>query len=98
MSYDPFDLTAQQADAQASAEDAERARRQDGDDLREVMATLAGRRVMWSVVARVFQTSYVGGEGTAFNEGARNVSLRMISRLRAACPTAYLQMLEENHL
>lgn len=98
--YDPFDLPTQQADAAAAAQDAEREGRQLGENLRTVMATLAGRRVLWTVLADsgLFRSSYTGGDGTIFNEGMRNVGLRLAARLRAASPAEYLRMLEENHL
>lgn len=98
--YDPFDLPTQQADAAAAAQDAEREGRQLAENLRAVMATLPGRRVLWFVLSDsgLFRSSYTGGDGTIFNEGMRNVGLRLAARLRAACPDEYLSMLEENHL
>lgn len=98
--YDPFDLPAQQADAAVAAQDAERETRQLGEDLRTVMSTLAGRRVLWATLhdSGLFRSSYTGGDGTIFNEGMRNVGLRLAARLRAASPAEYLRMLEENHV
>lgn len=98
--YNPFDLQDQQASTEAQAQDAEREARQAQENLHTVMATMAGRHVLWSVLddSGLFRCSYTGGDGTIFNEGMRNVGLRLLARVRDASPQDYLRMLEENHV
>ncbi|OJU90991.1 MAG: hypothetical protein BGO13_08675 [Burkholderiales bacterium 66-5] len=96
--YDPFELQVQQAAAASATQESEREARQAAEHLRAVVSTLPGRRVLWSVLvdSGLFRSSYTGGDGTIFNEGMRNVGLRLVARIRAACPDDYLRMFEEN--
>lgn len=100
MAYDPFDLETQQGEAEEASVESERAGREAAKDLKDVMSTASGRRVIWSVIdtCGLFRAAYTGGDGTIFNEGMRNVALKLVAQLRAACPSEYLTMLEEHHL
>lgn len=70
----------------------------EADDIRQVMSTEQGRRVVWSLLeqGKVFGTTFaVDPAVTAFNEGQRNLALALFSRVMAACPDQYLKMADE---
>ncbi len=68
-------------------------------DLRAVLATRQGRRLVWRYLTRcgVFKTSMTGSSQTFFLEGQRNVGLWLLADINAADPAAYVQMLAESH-
>ncbi len=68
------------------------------DDVRHLMASEAGRRLAWRLLAkaRVFETTFhPSGSQTAFNEGMRNLGLLLLSDINEACPDAFLSMQSE---
>lgn len=69
------------------------------DDIKTVMSTKTGRRVMYRMLekAGVFRLSYAGSTNeTMFNEGRRNQGLFLTSEIQAACPGSYFEMMKEN--
>lgn len=68
------------------------------NDVREVMNTVRGRRFMWKYLAfcGIYKTSYAGEHEIFYNEGMRNVGLKLLADVNEASPEAYLQMLREN--
>lgn len=70
----------------------------DIDDVRFVMDSAQGRRVVWSVLeqGKVFSACFAGDpQVTAFNEGQRNLALALFQRVMAHCPEQYLKMAAE---
>jgi len=70
----------------------------DAEDIRKVMSTESGRRVIWSVLeqGKVFAATFsVDPCVTAFNEGQRNLALVLFSRVMTVCPEQYLKMADE---
>lgn len=68
------------------------------DDIKFVMDSEQGRRVVWSLLERgqVFGTCFnVEPHITAFNEGQRNLALVLFQRVMAHCPDQYLKMAAE---
>jgi hypothetical protein len=68
------------------------------DDIKFVMDSEQGRRVVWSLLERgqVFGTCFnVDPNITAFNEGQRNLALVLFQRVMAHCPDQYLKMAAE---
>lgn len=68
------------------------------DDIKFVMDSVQGRRVVWSVLEKgqVFGTCFnVEPHITAFNEGQRNLALTLFQRVMAHCPDQYLKMAAE---
>ncbi len=68
------------------------------DDIRFVMSSEQGRRVVWSVLekGRVFSAiSPMDAMAMAFNEGQRNLALELFQRVMAHCPEQYLKMAKE---
>lgn len=70
----------------------------DIDDIRFVMDSAQGRRVIWAVLeqGKVFSACFaVDPQVTAFNEGQRNLALALFQRVMAHCPDQYLKMAAE---
>lgn len=68
------------------------------DDIRFVMDSQQGRRVVWSLLeqGKVFASCFsVDQSVTAFNEGQRNLALALFQRVMQHCPEQYLKMAEE---
>jgi hypothetical protein len=64
-------------------------------DLRSVMDTPAGRRFMWGLLGEcgLYRASFNNsGSITAFNEGQRDIGLRLVARITQDCPAQYLTM------
>ncbi|AVF16203.1 Uncharacterised protein [Enterobacter hormaechei] len=68
------------------------------DDIRFVMDSEQGRRIIWSLLekGKVFAPCFAGDSHlTAFNEGQRNLALVLFQRVMAHCPDQYLKMAAE---
>lgn len=68
------------------------------EDIRLVMSTEQGRRVIWSLLeqGRVFATTFTADPYvSAFNEGQRNLALALFQRVMQHCPQQYLAMADE---
>lgn len=68
------------------------------DDIKFVMDSEQGRRVVWSMLEKgqVFGACFnIDPHVTAFNEGQRNLALMLLQRVMAHCPNQYLKMADE---
>lgn len=69
------------------------------DDLREVLKTPEGRRLLWRLlsVCGIFRISHVPKDslGTAMNEGSRRIGLMILLDIMAGKPEAFTQMQRE---
>lgn len=68
------------------------------DDIRFVMDSEQGRRVVWAVLeqGRVFSAiPPTDALAMAFNEGQRNLALALFQRVMSNCPDQYLKMASE---
>lgn len=77
---------------------AERVEARELNDLRRVMATAEGRRVVWWVLelGGAFRSVFDPNPHVmAFNEGGRNLALRMLHRIESACPERLAQMMAD---
>jgi hypothetical protein len=67
--------------------------------LRDVLATLAGRRVLWWLLEQchLYHQSWSPGQAdrTAFLEGERSIGLRLLDQIERVGPLRYAQMREE---
>lgn len=67
--------------------------------VRNLLSTPQGRAWLYDVLAgcKVYSTSFIQGDphATSFNEGQRNVGLRLTAEALAADPKNYLLMLQE---
>lgn len=69
-------------------------------DIRDVMATEGGRRVIYKLLERagLYRCSFNGQSNqTIFNEGGRNQGLMLLSDVTQHAPTSYQLMLKENN-
>jgi len=62
-----------------------------------VLATQAGKDVVFDILslAHMYSSSMsaLGREATAFNEGERNIGIRLLDRLREVGPDEYIKLL-----
>lgn len=72
-------------------------RARDLNDLRAVLAMREGRRYTWRQLSDcgVFRSSFTGNSTTFFNEGRRDVGLRLLADVMEAQPEAFLLMQQE---
>lgn len=84
--------------AQAAATQKRQAR-QYLSDLRTVLDTPAGRRLIWRWLSMtgIYRLSYAGEQQSAtnFHEGQRDIGLRMLAGLEQVDPTAVYRMAQE---
>jgi hypothetical protein len=68
------------------------------DDLIAVMETVPGRRVIQRLLedTGLYRVSFTGNATTYFNEGMRNVGLRILADLQDFCPQLFLLMQQEH--
>lgn len=66
----------------------------DEQDILHVIAERPGRRLLWRFISDcgVFQSNPVGN---LFQEGRRDVGLKILAELMAAAPETYIQMMKE---
>lgn len=97
--HDPLDLQAQEAARAAQAQREQLAAEQELDDVKWLMGSKRGRRIVWRQLTRagVFKTSYshVAME-MAHAEGRKQEGYRLIALVHAAAPTLYPTMVAEN--
>jgi hypothetical protein len=62
-----------------------------------VMSTQEGRRYIKELIeyCGVFKTSYAVDNRIYYNEGIRNVGLKLIADINESCPELYVMMMEE---
>lgn len=96
--YDPLDIRGQE---RAKADKALRerlARETEESDLKWLMGSKRGRRIVWRALDRagVFRLSFnTNAMQMAFAEGNRNEGLRTLSLIHTHCPELYPVMLKE---
>lgn len=73
------------------------ARRQHEEDLKWLLADPRGRRLYWNLMSDcgVFRSSFTGNSATFFNEGRRDVGLKLLADLTDICPQMYVVMVQE---
>ncbi|QBF27163.1 hypothetical protein EXN22_16235 [Pseudomonas tructae] len=85
--------------SQAREELARLAERQAEDDLKWLMASAIGRRIVWRLLGRagVFRSSFDQHAGVmSFNEGLRSQGLQLLADINRLCPHQYPVMAQEN--
>ena len=96
--YDPTDIRAID-DAQAEQAERDRLARESEDgDVRWLMGSKRGRRIVWRLLDRagVFRLSFnTNAMSMAFAEGNRNEGLRVLAQIHALCPELYPVMVKE---
>lgn len=96
--YDPLDVRGQER-AKADKDQREKlARETEEADLKWLMGSKRGRRVVWRLLDRagVFRLSFnTNAMQMAFAEGNRNEGLRTLAQIHALCPELYPVMVKE---
>ena len=94
----PTDLHLIEADAEREAHQAKVRALQVKEDFKWVVSTEQGRRFLWDLLAftGVYRSSFTGNSTTFFNEGRRDVGLKLIGQLNEYAPEVYVTMLKEN--
>lgn len=96
--YDPLDVRGQER-AKADKDLRDRlARENEEADLKWLMGTKRGRRIVWRLLDRagVFRLSFnTNAMQMAFAEGTRNEGLRTLAQIHALCPELYPVMVKE---
>ena len=72
---------------------------QEREDIRAVMSTEQGRRVINKLIVRagIYKTSFTGQSNqTIFNEGNRNQGLMLLTEVVRDAPGSYELMMKEN--
>ena len=97
--HDPFDISGQEL-AAADKTAAEKLERQNEvGDFTWLMNNPRGRRIVRRLLAQtgVHRSSFNNsGSVTAFNEGQRNVGLRLMEMINSHCPDQYVLLLNEH--
>lgn len=97
--YDPLDTeSADKARSDNSTRD-KLAQRLEADDVKWLMSSKQGRRVVWRALDRagVYRLSFNTNSMTmAFAEGARNEGLRLTALIHRNCPDLYPTMIKES--
>ena len=67
---------------------------QDKEDLKLLLDSAGGRRFLWRLLEEcgVYKISFTGDNYTIFNEGKRQIGLRLIEDIFNASPNAYTEM------
>lgn len=71
----------------------------DIDDVATILSDIRGRRFLWRYLQEcgVFKTSFNNsGSVTAFNEGMRNIGLKLLAEIMEADSEAYVLMAKES--
>ncbi|QII84180.1 endopeptidase [Bordetella hinzii] len=97
--HDPLDLLGQERTEAEKAEEERLAREREKSDLCVVMGSKEGRRVVWRLLeqAGIHRISFVPGDplATAFNEGQRNLGLKLQADVEAASQKRFIDMMRE---
>lgn len=73
-------------------------RAQELEDIRFVMQTIPGRRVMWRMLseANIFRSCFTGNSTTFYLEGKRDCMLPYYQDIMKACPELFWMAQQEN--
>lgn len=93
----PTNLGGQRAEAQKVLALAEQEQQRERSDIKWLMSTQGGRRIMWGLLGKagVFKSSFTGNSTTFFNEGQRNLGLMYLNLINEVCPDQYVAMAKE---
>lgn len=97
--YDPTDIQSQDRSKARKAERSKLEQDNEVADLKWLMGTKQGRRIIWRQLDRagVYRLSFNTNAMTmAFAEGNRNEGLRTVAMINANCPDLYTMMVKEN--
>lgn len=99
-SYDPTNLRGQEQDKQEVEARKQAVRRTEIDDVKWLMSSKRGRRIMWRMLelSGPFRLSFDSNAmKMAFNEGNRNLGNQLFLEVMTLCPELYPVMVKEQH-
>lgn len=73
--------------------------RQEIEDIKWLMSSPRGRRLVWWIlgIAGIYRTSFSSSRNvTDFNEGGRNIGLKLLARVNDHCLDQYEVMFQEH--
>ena len=78
---------------------AKRKSSQEDSDLLAVMSAPEGRRLLWRYleITGIYKLSYTGNSETFFNEGQRNIGLKLLAEIQRVAPAEYMEMVRESN-
>lgn len=97
--FDPLDTQAQERAKASKAARDKLVRDQEADDLKWLMGSRRGRRILWRLLEQsgVFRLSFnTNAMQMAFAEGNRNFGNRTLGLIHSATPELYPTMVKEN--
>jgi hypothetical protein len=96
---DPTDIAGAEQAKRQEARKAKNLRLTELDDIKWLMDSKRGRRLMWRLLARtgIYTTSFsTVAMQMAYREGERSVGLDLLADVHLACPDAHTVMTKEN--
>ena len=97
LDRDPFD-EALEDDSTDSESEVERRQRQLRRSYQEVLDTESGRRVLWHILSMtgLYRPSFnIDTCVMSFNEGSRNIGLKLLDSITGVDPNAFIKMMDE---
>lgn len=95
---DPTDIAEQDRARKANEDRKQTLVDYEASDWRWLMGEKRGRRIAWRFLEKcgLYRSSFTGNSATFFNEGERNVGLKILGILMAECMEDYTKMLLES--
>ena len=96
--YDPTDVAAHEREKAESKAKARIEQATEDDDLKWLMSSRQGRRIVWRLLQRagVFRLSFnTNAMQMAFAEGNRNYGNALLGQVMKLCPDVYPRMVKE---
>ena len=96
--FDPTDIRRNERVEARAAANAQNVAKSEADDLKWLMSSKRGRRIVWRQLERagVFRLSFNTNSMTmAFNEGTKNEGLYTLTQIHTHCPELYTTMVKE---
>lgn len=96
--HDPLDIRGQKLAQQRANEAVALQRMERAEDVKKLMASPWGRRLMWGMLAdaKTYQPTFdTNAMRMAHNEGLRSFGINLLAYVQMTCPERYLEMLKE---
>jgi hypothetical protein len=86
-----------EADVKKRKTKAQLKREREIEEVKQVLSTVSGRATIWRILdwCGVYRTSFTGNSETFFNEGKRNIGLKLIEEIFASDKNAFYLMSRE---
>lgn len=98
QTYDPTSPRSLERERARQEQDVQRARMERAEDVKKLMSSIWGRRLMWGFLAdaKTYQSTFSTNAMTmAHEEGRRKFGLELLAYIQCTCPELYVVMLQE---